>query len=112
MIVKNHKGELITGTNIVSTGSTVALINANDGSQLALYTVILFGDVTGEGIINQLDFVYIKRHVWGISELTGAQLLAASISSSNKATVTKVTSYDFVLIKRHVWNIAAIVQPE
>ena len=74
--------------------------------------MILFGDVTGDGVINSLDFVYVKRHVWKISSLTGAQLLAGAISAKDKSTASDVSSYDFVLMKRHVWNIAAIVQPQ
>ena len=73
---------------------------------------ILFGDVTGDGKINSLDFVYIKRHVWSIRALEGPFLIAGSISSSDKSTASNTSSYDFVLIKRHVWNIKTIVQPQ
>ncbi|MBP5313125.1 MAG: dockerin type I repeat-containing protein, partial [Clostridia bacterium] len=110
--VLNKSGKVITGSEIVSTGCKVNIISENDGKILGSYTVILYGDVTGDGLINSLDFVYIKRHVWNIAVLEGAALLAGSISSKDKSAVSTVTSYDFVLIKRHVWNIANIVQPK
>ena len=110
--IKNSEGRVLSGDDVVSTGAVLNIYSTVDGSLLESYNVILFGDVTGDGKINSLDFVYIKRHVWRIRALEGPFLIAGSISSSDKSTASNTSSLDFVLIKRHVWNIKTIVQPQ
>ncbi|MBP5766489.1 MAG: hypothetical protein J6X47_05845, partial [Clostridia bacterium] len=104
-------GNAVDTSKIVSTGATVDVISDFDGSILETYTLILFGDLIGDGIINALDFVFMKRHIWKIDLLEGPALLAASINAKDKSTAVAPSNLDFVLMKRHVWKIALIVQP-
>ena len=70
------------------------------------YSVIIFGDVSGDGAIDALDLVYMKRHLWDVSKLSGVYKLAADVSH----TGGDVLPLDLVYLKRHVWNISEIVQ--
>ena len=78
---------------------------------LEKYTLILFGDLDGDGLINAKDFLLIKRHIWNIKALEGAALVAGSVYATDKSTAVSPTARDFLLIKRHIWNLALIEQP-
>ena len=102
--VYDSKGNALKSTAIIKTGDKL-LIRFGTTTLLDC-TIILYGDVTCDGKINALDFVYIKRHVWDISLLNGASFEAAEVGRRDGV----VNGLDFVYIKRHVWNIAYITQ--
>lgn len=74
-------------------------------------TVIVLGDVNGNGQVDAFDYALIKRHYLESFTLTDIQLLAANVTSSDDATgVNGIGSYDYLFIKRHVletYNIYA-----
>ena len=82
------------------------MIKDSAGKVYKQFDIIIYGDITGDGKIEALDYVYIKRHLWGISELSGINKTAADISPSKGS----VDALDFVYMKRHLWGIADIVQ--
>ncbi len=55
------------------------------------------GDLSGDGKINSVDYLLLKRYVLGTFKLTDEQFAAADISKDNK-----VNSIDYLLLKRHV----------
>ena len=103
-------GHILSGDNIVSTGSDLRIYSTVDDTLIGSYKIILFGDVTGDGIINSRDFLLVKRHVWNLSLLEGSFLVAGSVYSNDKSTAINVNSKDFLIVKRHVWNISRISQ--
>ena len=96
---EKKNGVLVTGDKLRIFDSTGKVVKSE-------YSVIIFGDVTGDGAVNALDLVYVKRHVWGISKLDGIYKLAGGASH----TGGDVGPLDLVYIKRHVWGISEIVQ--
>ena len=73
LIVKDSKGNEMNESDTVGTGCTVSL---SDGS--SKLTVVLFGDVTGDGLINVMDLSKMQNHVLGLQTLEGCQKIAAS----------------------------------
>lgn len=73
--VFDAKGNLRNTGDTVGTGDVLKITDMN-GIIIQEYTMILYGDVNGDGKIDALDFVYIKRHVWGVSSLSGAAYAA------------------------------------
>ncbi len=98
----------IHGAQLISMGSSEAMhIGTNsvvsiDGAE---YTVILFGDVNGDGLINVSDSTALMHHIVGLSTLEGAYALAADIDSSSKLTV-----YDATLISQAIVGAYTINQ--
>ncbi len=57
--------------------------------------VILIGDVNGDGVIDQYDYILVKRHYLETYELTGDCLKAACIQNGETVEV-----YDYIYVKR------------
>lgn len=73
----------------VGTGATVTA-----GGQTL--TIIVLGDISGDGAITAVDYLYAKRAILGTATLTDAQNLAARVSGGTAITVS-----DYLKIKRH-----------
>ena len=65
---------------------------ANDGN---VYTVVIYGDISANGLIDKFDYIAVKRHYLKTLTLSGASLEAAKKGES-------VSVYDYIAIKRHV----------
>ena len=66
-------------------------INGGGGS----FTVVVLGDVTGDGILTSTDYLQIKRHFSNAADLQGAALRAADVTNDGK-----ILSTDYLLIKK------------
>ena len=69
------------------------------------YTIVLKGDVNGDGFIYATDYVKVRNHIMGKGNLTGAYLLAADINED-----TYIYATDYVQIKNHIMGKKPIVQ--
>lgn len=67
------------------------------------YTLIVLGDVNGDGNVKATDYMKIKNYIMGTSSLTSAQKLAAdaNLDGSVKAT-------DYMKIKNYIMGTSAI----
>ena len=88
----------------VVTGDKLVVYKA-DGSVYDEYSIVIYGDVNGDGVIDLYDFVAIKRAVLGIGQPQGSYKEAADINRDGV-----IDLYDFVAIKRHILNIGYIQQ--
>lgn len=73
----NYKGE-IKSTGNVGTSGKLLLINGVETKNV--YTLIVYGDLTGEGNINSRDKTLLYNYLLGKAELKGAYLIAADIN--------------------------------
>lgn len=69
------------------------------------YTLIIYGDVNGDGKIAATDYVLIKNHIMDIKKLTEFEKLCADVNRDNKVAAT-----DYVAIKNHIMDIKKISQ--
>lgn len=107
--VKNGTASLLAAngeqkTGPIATGDILRICDTAGVVKME-YTVIIFGDLTGDGLVDTLDLVYMKRHIWDISYLSGTFMFAADVTHDGE-----IDTLDLVYIKRHVWNIQEIVQ--
>lgn len=70
----------------------------NDGNK---YSVVIYGDVSANGVIDKYDYIAVKRLYMQTVTLSGATLEAAKKEEN-------VTVYDYIRIKRHVMKTADI----
>lgn len=98
--VYNANGSINTGT--VGTGNVV---RASNGAGAVDYTVVVYGDVSGDGKVNSLDLLQVKRHIVKASTLSGVYNTAADTSKDGK-----VNSLDLLQVKRHIVGAASIQQ--
>ncbi|CZT55218.1 Internalin-A precursor [Eubacteriaceae bacterium CHKCI005] len=75
------------------------------------YTVIVYGDVTGDGLINIADLVAVQQHILGESALTGAALQAGHAAHPGDASLDEILNItDLVAIQQHILGDAVIGQ--
>lgn len=82
-------GNALSEDGILTTGSTVT----RDGKT---YTVIILGDVNGDGKINSTDFVQIRKNYLGLYEIQAEFAAAADVDKDGE-----VNSTDFMRVRRH-----------
>ncbi len=69
------------------------------------YTIVIYGDVNGDGKIAATDYVAIKNHIMDIKKLSDFELLCADVNHDKKVAAT-----DYVAIKNHIMDIKKIMQ--
>ena len=84
------------------TGDTLTVYTTG-GDVYAVYTVIIFGDVTGDGQVTPADTGAIKRALMN-DGLAGALAVAADVNGSGSPSVPDVTPADTGLLKRALMN--------
>ena len=94
LTVLDKDGNPLTGSDTVGTGATVNLYN---GSKLVdCVTVVVLGDVDGNGHVDTTDYVRIKSVVLSAFALSQAETFAADVDNSGTVNTT-----DYMRIKAH-----------
>lgn len=101
--VMNADGSINDG--MVGTGNYVVGIN-DAGEEYARYTLILFGDLNGDGQLSSMDMLYLKRHLLNVNVLQDVYFIAANTNRGDDG----VTSMDMLYLKRHILGISSVNQ--
>ena len=89
----------------MGTGATIKiLVNGNLTEE---HTVVLYGDVDGDGVIGVIDLLKMKKHILNMRLLTGVELIAGNIDRSSDSSVDVL---DLLQEKRHLLKISTINQ--
>lgn len=91
--ITDGAGNILAGDETVGTGCKVRV--TENGVTKNVATVLVMGDVDGDGKIATYDYVYVKRHFMGTYELNGLYHEAALVSGKDVLSVA-----DYVLLKR------------
>lgn len=100
--IRNSEGNVKT-SGFIATGDVVEKRQAS-GNPLR-WTVVVLGDLTGDGKVDGVDYMYLKRSVLGTFGLSGAPLKAADVIPNGKAD-----AIDYMYLKRHVLGTYNIYQ--
>lgn len=93
--VYRANGTLASANDLVGTGFTVRLFHGN--TEKLRRTVVVTGDVNGDGKITASDYVNIKFDVLGKTKLSAAASVSGDVNNDGK-----VTASDYVKIKFYV----------
>ena len=85
----------VSGSTLIGSGMTVKLLDGSTVKQTL--TVVVTGDVNGDGNITITDMLAVKSHLLKKSILSGAQAKAADTSGDKAISIT-----DFIQIKAHI----------
>jgi len=88
--------------SILGTGDVISITSANETKK---YTVIIYGDTSGDGIINALDLLRTQKHILNATNLTGAFSNAADVSKDGKIDVL-----DLLKIQKNILGVSSIEQ--
>jgi hypothetical protein len=94
--VSIYKGnDKVEGDAWIGTGMTVKLVI--DDTLLQTLTIVVTGDINGDGDIKLTDFINLRAHILAKSVLTGGALKAADTNGDGNVNLT-----DFIKIRAHV----------
>ena len=102
-VVANEQGV----TN--GTGAKVQLLKSN-GELYKEYTLIIFGDVNGDGAVSASDYIDMIRFTQGISMSEIAQV-AGDVVDATDIMAPSVTASDYIAVIRATQGIALPVNP-
>ena len=95
-----EKGE----DELCGTGDTV-VYRTEDGSEVGRSTVLILGDITGDGQIRINDLIKLRNHLLETAKLQGPALLAADASSDGSVKMN-----DLIKLRNHILGEKPIVQ--
>ena len=103
VVVKITNGETeLKDDETVATGYKIEFAEESGSS---FYTIIIRGDINGDGKVNIMDLLLIKKDILDLSELSGSALKAALTESD-----TEVSLMGYLLIKKHILGLQSIPQ--
>lgn len=82
--------------NVLGTGAKVKVEDKE-------YTLVVLGDVNGDGLVKSKDYMMIKNYIMGTLELSEAEKKAADVNKDGE-----IKSKDYMMIKNHIMNISTI----
>jgi hypothetical protein len=98
----NSKGVILTDNDVVSNGMKIMLIN--NGEVKDVITVVLKGDLNGDGQVTMLDLNALSNIVYGNTAATGVIKLASMINNDNF-----ITMLDLNAMSNHVYGMGQII---
>ena len=100
--MKKYFLSLLLIVNIVAI-SLYFVINSNNNLQdneiVVADTKITMGDVNGDGKVNSVDYILIRKHILGI-KLTGDKLKRADVNNDNS-----INSKDYIIIRKIILGV-------
>ena len=90
----DHNGTMLINSDKVGTGTVVNLYL--NGSKVDSITVVILGDLDGNGYVNTTDYLRVKAYLLGTFSFNAAQLAAADVDTSDS-----INSTDYLRIKSH-----------
>lgn len=101
--LKNVKGNVLDENDLIGTGTEINIKDSN-GNIICTYTVVIYGDIDGDGYIYANDYVLIKNHIMNDGGITGIKAKAADVNKDNN-----ILANDYVLIKNHIMNDGGVI---
>lgn len=98
--IKNSNG--LTNTGILKTGD---IITVKVGNETKNYNAVIYGDASGDGKINAVDYVRIKNYIMGRASLSSSYKEAADVDKNGK-----INAVDYVRVKNYIMGKISITQ--
>ena len=102
--VVNINGEELSDKDRVGTGTKIQF--KENGAIIEEYTIVIYGDVDGSGVINARDLLMLQRYILGKAELNSIQVKASIIDKVSQAP----KAADLLKIQRHILGKYVIEQ--
>ena len=92
---EKNSGKLATGDKV----------SVTVGSETKEYEVVIYGDANGDGEINAIDYVRIRKYIMNTANLSGSYSFAADVNKDGN-----IDAIDYVRIRKYIMNTASIEQ--
>lgn len=105
VVIANNKGNEIQNGELIGTGTTINLVTKDTNDIIETYTVLIYGDVSGDGEISPSDYVKIKNSILGTEKLEGIYKTAGDVNKDGE-----ISPSDYVKIKNKILGTENITQ--
>ena len=95
-------GTIPSSTDNAGTGMVV-VITHTDGQEVARFDLIVYGDCSGDGVINVRDMLYLQRHIVGLETLNDSLFAAIDLDGNGELNVR-----DMLYLQRHIVGLETI----
>lgn len=85
-----------------ATGDKISITSAGEEKS---YTVVIYGDTSGNGKIDPLDLLKVQKHILDVNGLSGAYLKAGDANKDGK-----INPLDLLIIQKHILEVSYIKQ--
>ena len=103
--IKDNNGNELKDDDVIGTGTKV-IATDTDGNIIHEYSIIIYGDVDGNGAIDIIDLLSVKQHIENIYNLEGIFFTAANITRTD----SEIDIIDLLSVKQHIEGIEYISQ--
>lgn len=104
LVIKDSNDNELKEESYVGTGTTVTFLKL-DGTIYEKITIVIYGDVDGDGNIFAADYVKIKNYIMSEGTLSEVSKIAADVSRDDK-----IFANDYVIIKNYIMGEGTISQ--
>ncbi len=102
--IVNSSGTTLLDTDKVGTGTKVQIL---DGTNvLQEYTIVIYGDISGDGLVDSTDLLMLRQHMLNIKVLKDCYFKSGNIFKTD----TIIDSTDLLMMRQHMLNIRVIEQ--
>lgn len=98
LVFKDKAGNTLSNTDLVATGTTLKVGTTFN------FTLVVRGDIDGNGRVSSTDLAQLKRHyvglrqIEGVEEISGVRLLAADTNMDGTITITDLSQIKLIII--------------
>ena len=85
LVVRNKDGEVITGKTAIGTGAKIQTVV--EGEVIKEITVVIMGDVSGQGYVSIGSLVQMANHISNTDSLEGAFAMAADMNKDGSTSI-------------------------
>ena len=85
LVVQNKDGEVITGKTAIGTGAKIQTVV--EGEVIKEITVVIMGDVSGQGYVSIGSLVQMANHISNTDSLEGAFAMAADMNKDGSTSI-------------------------
>ncbi|MDE5586974.1 MAG: dockerin type I repeat-containing protein, partial [Bacilli bacterium] len=100
--LEGNGGAVSFSSDKIGTGTTVTI---QSGNLQETYSIVIYGDVDGDGLISAVDYVLVKNHIMGTNVLSGANAIAADVNRDGL-----ISAVDYVNIKNYIMGTNHVIQ--
>ncbi len=106
LVINNMQNKTIKNKDLVGTGTTINLVDKNNKDVVQTFTVVIYGDISGDGNINTIDLQLMQKSILKIKTLSNIQNTSADLNKDGGVP----TTIDLQKLQKHILNISKIEQ--